>query len=218
MAGDHPTVTVLLTAESSELTRTLLSRLEAEGCIVKRTDTGAEALAAAATGFDLILLDLQLPDVEGLEVLRQLRGRPATASTPVFLLKGEGEPAHVLQRGLDFGATGYVSKHRLPSNHGSISMVDHLILASSVPDVYESGNSGPVDARRDTCPYSSRHEFGRCQAFLPLGASPAEKGSGAVVSCSHLRVGAAESWRLYPRCAIGDQAARDRYQEERTPL
>lgn len=217
MAGNHATVKVLLTAESNELTRRLRARLEEEGCIVERTDTGAGALAVAATGFDLILLDLELPDVEGLEVLRQLRERPAIASTPIFLLKGEGEPAHILQRGLDFGATGYVSKHRLPSNRASIS-IDHLILASSELDVSDNGDSLPVKARRDTCPYSSRHEFGRCQAFLPLSASPADHGSGAVVSCSHLRVGAAQAWRLYPRCAIGDQAARDRYQEERTPI
>lgn len=218
MAADHQTVTVLLAAESGELTNRLATRLEQEGCIVKRAGDSAETLVVAALGFDLILLELELPGFGGLAVLRRLRDNPAAATTPIFLLKGENEAEHLVQRGLDFGASGYLSKHRLPGDLDSTSIVDPLLLVTSLLEVYESGHNVATNGgRADMCPYSSRHKFGRCQAYLALHVSPADNGSGAIVSCSHLRVGVADSWRLYPRCAIGDHSARDRYVEAKTP-
>ena len=59
---------------------------------------------------------------------------------------------------------------------------------------------------------------GRCSVFLPLTIKVADDGAEPTVSCSHLRVGTSDTWRLYPRCAIGDQAARDQYTQDRTPV
>ncbi len=199
---------ILLIAGSDQFTADLAGRLEAEGAGVTQAGTGAEVLAKKLDRYDMILLDLELPDAEGLGVLRQVHTNGDGAShVPVLLLKDEGEPAHIVQRGLDFGASGYVIKHRLPREFASSGILDQLVKAISL-----------TGARQDSCPFSSRHEFGRCSVFLPLSIAAGDEGNEPLVSCSHLRVGTADTWRLYPRCAIGDQAARDRYLEDKAPV
>jgi CheY-like chemotaxis protein len=198
-AARSATRKVLLIAASDEFTREFAARLEQEGATIARAGSGAEALAAAVHDFDLIVLDLDFPDTDALTLLRQLNTDDMTV--PVLLLKGEGEPAHLVQRGLDFGASGYVIKHRLPGDLASASVLDGLFKAAN--------------GRGDSCPFSANHEFGRCSVFLPLNIKVADDGAEPTVSCSHLRVGTSDTWRLYPRCAIGDQAARDRYTDDR---
>ena len=194
-------VRVLLIAKPDAFADTFAAWLEAEGAAVTRIASGAEGLkAATGRGYDLIILDLELPDMDGLTELSGLHSGGA-ATAPVFLLKGEGEPAHVLQRGLDLGASGYISKHRLPPNHGAVSVLATLKNGAR---------------RQDACPFSSKHEFGRCTVFTPLSMTASDGDVEPSLTCTHLRVGTSDTWQLYPRCAIGDQAARDRYQEERT--
>src|SRR5215472_8768183 len=199
---------ILLIAALEQFATDLAQRLAEEGAEVTVAATAADALAKKPAGFDLILLDLELTDAEGLAVLRQLHANGnGDGHIPVLLLKGEEEPSHIVQRGFDFGASGYVIKHRLPSDMGSVRILDHLIRAVSL-----------TAARSDSCPFSARHEFSRCSVFLPLSITNSEEGAEALVSCSHLRIGTSDTWRLYPRCAIGDQAARDRYLEDKTPV
>ena len=74
---------------------------------VSRAETGAEALReAAAHPPSLVLLDLGLPDMDGLTVLRRLR---ATASMPVIVLSARDRPAEKIAA-LDAGANDYVEK------------------------------------------------------------------------------------------------------------
>jgi len=190
---------VLLIADSDQFTREFAEKLEKEGATIARAGSEAEALAAPVDDFDLIVLDLDFPDIDALTLLRQLNNGVMTV--PVLLLKGEGEPMHIVQRGLDFGASGYVIKHRLPRDPASSGVLDGLFK--------------PSNGRGDSCPFSAKHEFGRCSVFLPLNINVADDGDEPIVSCSHLRIGTSDTWRLYPRCAIGDQAARDRYTEDR---
>jgi CheY-like chemotaxis protein len=193
---------VLLIADSDEFTRDFAARLEREGAEVVRASSGAEALAALFHDFDLIVLDLDFPDTDALTLLQQLHNGVMTI--PVLLLKGEGEPAHIVQRGLDFGASGYVIKHRVPRDLASASVLDGLFKASN--------------GRGDSCPFSANREFGHCSVFLPLIIKVADDGAEPTVSCSHLRVGTSDTWRLYPRCALGDKAARDQYTQDRAPV
>ena len=193
---------ILLIASPDDFALRFAARLQQEGATVTSVATGVDGVfAAKGSTFDLILLDLELPDMDGLEALSHLHSGEALA-TPVYLLKGEGEPAHVLQRGLDFGAKGYIIKHRLPGDLGAVPVLANLTNGLG---------------RQDACPFSSRHEFGRCTVFMPLGVSPTAVEGEPSVTCSHLRVGTSDTWRLYPRCAIGDQVARDRYLAKRTP-
>jgi len=207
---------LLIAGAEDDFRRSFQSRLEQEGCRVTAASTGAEALREARGHFDLIILDLELSDVDGMTVLKELRAQANGNWTPVFLLKSEGEPAHMVQRGFDFGASGYVIKHRLPPA-SSIRIADQLMKAVSPVAGNGSGLTGPA-GRPDVCPFSSRHDFGACSVFMPLTINAGEEGVEPTETCSHLRVGTSDTWRLYPRCAIGDQAARDRYLEDRLPV
>ena len=72
--------------------------------------TGESALARARSHApDLIVLDLMLPGVDGLEVCRQLKAEPAMRAIPVVMLTARGEEADVVA-GLELGADDYVVK------------------------------------------------------------------------------------------------------------
>ena len=71
--------------------------------------TGQGALDAADATFDVILLDLGLADVNGLDVCRRLRRRPSTAQTTIIVLTGRDDPRDV-RDGLAAGADEFVTK------------------------------------------------------------------------------------------------------------
>jgi response regulator RpfG family c-di-GMP phosphodiesterase len=80
------------------------------GCECVEVDDGEKALAAAARqGFDLVLLDLNLPGVDGYEVCRRLRERAATPYMKVIIVSGCGD-ANELAEALPRGADDYVPK------------------------------------------------------------------------------------------------------------
>lgn len=72
--------------------------------------SGEEGLAEAHNQRpDLILLDLMLPGIDGIEVCQQLRATAATENTPIIMLTAKGEEADVV-RGLEAGADDYMTK------------------------------------------------------------------------------------------------------------
>lgn len=81
---------------------TLLRRLDHD---VRRVDRGADALTAPAA--DLMLLDLGLPDIDGMNVLAILRA--AGSTTPVVIMTARDEPG-LRERALAAGADGFVTK------------------------------------------------------------------------------------------------------------
>lgn len=73
-------------------------------------DSGTRGLSmAAAQTPDLVLLDLDLPDMHGSEVLRRLRQQPATAETPVIVISADATPSQI-ERMLAAGARDYLTK------------------------------------------------------------------------------------------------------------
>lgn len=71
---------------------------------------GREALAAIQeTPYDVVLLDVMMPDVDGYQVCRQLRQNPARAATKVIFLSAKSQPADV-QKGYEAGADLYIPK------------------------------------------------------------------------------------------------------------
>lgn len=94
-------------ADILELVRYNLSR---EGYRVTVASTGEEALKKISLeGADLIVLDLMLPGMDGLEVTRRLRANTKTAHIPIIMLTAKGEEADVVA-GLELGADDYITK------------------------------------------------------------------------------------------------------------
>ena len=99
---------ILIAEDDASLADALKRSLRDAGYAVDCVATGVEAdSAVAAGGFDLLILDLGLPKMGGLEVLRRLRARQA--QLPVLILTAlDGVDDRV--RGLDFGADDYLAK------------------------------------------------------------------------------------------------------------
>jgi DNA-binding response OmpR family regulator len=95
---------VLLVEDDDAIAAPLAEGLGREGLEVSRVSTGAAALAADPV--DLVLLDLGLPDLDGLEVCRQLRVR---SNVPVIVITARGEELDRVL-GLELGADDYVVK------------------------------------------------------------------------------------------------------------
>jgi DNA-binding response OmpR family regulator len=101
---------LLIVDDEPDICHILEQLLSDDGYRVMSARMGAEALAIAQRqSFDLIILDLLLPDLDGFAVLGALRARPATALTPIILLSArDSAPEKV--RGLQLGADDYVTK------------------------------------------------------------------------------------------------------------
>ena len=101
---------ILIVDDEPDLLDLLQFNLETNGYEVVRAANGRTALdQAKAHQPDLIVLDVMLPDLQGFEVLRKLRSREASRSTPVILLTARGDEADVLI-GFELGADDYVVK------------------------------------------------------------------------------------------------------------
>ena len=101
------TARLLLVDDDPQIVRALRATLTAQGYGVATAGSGEEALAAYAHERpDVLLLDLGLPGMDGLEVIRRLR---ATGSTPIVVLSARGEEGDKV-RALELGADDYVTK------------------------------------------------------------------------------------------------------------
>lgn len=99
---------VLIIEDEEELARVLKRHLEELSCAVKLAFTGEAGLRAAeAAAFDLILLDLMLPGMDGLEVCRRLRAQQVY--TPVLMLTAKSSEIDKVL-GLEMGADDYLTK------------------------------------------------------------------------------------------------------------
>jgi DNA-binding response OmpR family regulator len=97
-------VHILVVEDEDSIADPLVAGLRREGYDVSRVATGEGALEASPT--DLVLLDLRLPDIDGLDVCRQLRER---SRVPIIVLTARGEEADRVV-GLELGADDYVVK------------------------------------------------------------------------------------------------------------
>ena len=110
MSGKHDPPLILV-ADDQKPTTIMLERVfEYEGYRVKSVYDGVAAVDAAQTMVpDLILLDINMPGLNGFEVLEQLRSDAKTASIPTILITAMGELSNVVQ-GLNLGADDYLRK------------------------------------------------------------------------------------------------------------
>lgn len=129
----------VLIVDDEETVREVVGQyLEVEGYTVLTATTGQEALrAAAATPPDLVILDLTLPGMDGLEVCRRLR---AAGAIPILMLTARAEDADKLE-GFALGADDYLTK---PFNPRELVARVHAIMrrleATSVPAMVFDGD------------------------------------------------------------------------------
>ncbi|MEX2224569.1 MAG: response regulator transcription factor [Candidatus Rokuibacteriota bacterium] len=101
---------VLIVEDEPDIRDLLVFHLEREGYQVTKCKSGAEALRAARSAPpDLVLLDLMLPEMDGLEVCRRLRQDPVTQVIPIVMLTARGDEVDRIL-GLEMGADDYVVK------------------------------------------------------------------------------------------------------------
>ncbi len=124
---------ILIIEDEEKIARFIELELVHEGYEVEKCTDGREGLAEAESGkYDLVLLDIMLPGLNGLEVLRRLR---RTSSVPVIMLTARDAVMDKVS-GLDLGADDYITK---PFAIEELLARIRLVLR-------HSGNSTPVQA------------------------------------------------------------------------
>ena len=100
---------VLLIEDDHDIAEAISYQLDKAGLNVKVARTGEEGLECARKGVDLVLLDLNLPGMDGLEVCRMIRRQTGTAHVPVIIVSARSDEVDRVL-GLEMGADDYVVK------------------------------------------------------------------------------------------------------------
>jgi two-component system alkaline phosphatase synthesis response regulator PhoP len=101
---------ILIIEDERDIQDLIRHYLEKDGFRTRTASDGAAGLAAARQEHpDLIVLDLMLPGLDGLELCKKLRADPATALTPVIMLTAKAEESDKIV-GLELGADDYLTK------------------------------------------------------------------------------------------------------------
>ena len=108
IGAGHTVPRVLLVEDEAGLRLTLSDRLASEGYVVETASDGESGLRSAASGaFDVIVLDVMLPRMNGFDVCREVRQRGVT--TPILMLTARGQVVDKVV-GLKLGADDYLTK------------------------------------------------------------------------------------------------------------
>ena len=101
---------ILAVEDEEDILELIRYNLEKEGYKVESAETGETAIRKADTeNFDLMLLDLMLPGIDGLEVARRLKKNTRTRELPIIMLTAKGEESDIVT-GLELGADDYITK------------------------------------------------------------------------------------------------------------
>jgi len=105
--------TILIIEDDSFLRELMVRRVVKEGFSALEANTGEEGLEKIKKEKpDLVLLDLMLPGIGGLEVLKKIKGDNDLKSTPVIILSNLAEPEEI-EKGIKMGAIDYLIKAHL---------------------------------------------------------------------------------------------------------
>jgi len=104
------TSTVLIVDDNPDSIMVLRTILESKGFAVLSAGNGREALAVMERQVpDAVLLDVMMPEISGIDVLKRMRGSAATARVPVILVTAKGQDEDLLD-GYQHGADYYITK------------------------------------------------------------------------------------------------------------
>ena len=202
---------LLLIVEDESAIRELVAFVcEADGFRTARAGSVAEARATfAAERPDLILLDRMLPDVSGVEWLRELRADPSTAGVPVIILTARGEEADRVT-GLDAGADDYVVKPFLPRE-----------LTARVRAVMRRASSAGKAERTDGAELEEAERIVRCGPLVMNETRHEATAGGATLKLSAkefklLLLFASRPGRVFSRANLLDAVWQNAFVDERT--
>ena len=158
---------VLLIEDDATMTRSVELMLESEGFNVYSTDLGEEGLDLGKLyDYDIILLDLNLPDIHGYDVLKKLR--TAKVSTPILILSGLTEMENKV-KGLGIGADDYMTK---PFHKEELVARIHAIVRRSKGHSQSVIKTGRLEVNLDTktveVDHSRVHLTGKEYSMLEL--------------------------------------------------
>jgi len=159
---------ILVVEDDPDIRELLVYTLGKEGYEMLQAPSGEAGLKALEEKQpDLVLLDVMLPGIDGLEVLRRIKAGQTSKNTPVILASAKGEESDVVA-GLELGADDYVTKPFSPR-----VLVARVRTALRRAEKPETGMTGPADIveqgsfRLD----SSRHELRVDGAPVDLSAT-----------------------------------------------
>ncbi len=105
-----PEKTVLIIEDEADAAELFAEMMRVSGFRVRKTSSSAPAIAMMITEKpDVVLLDIMMPEVSGIDILRQMHGDPALANIPVIVVSAQGMPADI-KNGMEAGAFTYLTK------------------------------------------------------------------------------------------------------------
>jgi two-component system alkaline phosphatase synthesis response regulator PhoP len=123
---------ILIVEDDPDIAKLIANYLNREGYAISTAPDGAIGLKLVkGSPPDLLILDLMLPEIDGLEVCKALRGNPGTAALPIMMLTAKGEEADRIV-GLELGADDYVTKPFSPKE--LVARLKALLRRSERPE------------------------------------------------------------------------------------
>jgi CheY-like chemotaxis protein len=123
----------ILTVDDSKTVRIIIrNAFKRFDCEILEASHGIEGLDKAKSKPDLILLDITMPIMDGIEMLTKLRADPATAAIPVIMLTAEGQKA-TAEQAMALGSRGYLMKPF--TNDALVEQVNKVITLVEKPAV-----------------------------------------------------------------------------------
>lgn len=105
-----PEKTVLIIEDEADAAELFAEMMRVSGFRVLKTTSSAPAMTMmTAEKPDIVLLDIMMPDISGLDILRQIRRDPALANIPVVVISAKSMPADI-KNGMEAGASTYLTK------------------------------------------------------------------------------------------------------------
>jgi two-component system chemotaxis sensor kinase CheA len=146
-AGPARQLSVMVVDDALMVRELQRSILERGGYAVRTASDGAEALAMLVSEpADLVVTDLEMPNVDGFTLTRNIRAHPRLTNIPVLIVSSRAS-AEDHERGLDAGADGYIVKTSF-DEAGLLSAVSRLLGREFVPTTQR--NNSPATAGRTT--------------------------------------------------------------------
>jgi two-component system phosphate regulon response regulator PhoB len=147
---------ILVIEDEEDIAELIRYNLEREGYRVVHAESGERGLEMVRRQRpDLVLLDLMLPGIDGLEVCKRVRADVAGAQTPIIMVTARGEEADVVT-GLELGAEDYLTKPFSPRvlvarvravlrRHGSEPVADDAVIRSHGIEIHPGRHQVTVD-------------------------------------------------------------------------